>query len=95
MQPQSINPRASDDDIVVPSPAALLDSLRSEGYEFESAIADIVDNSIAAKAKSIEITIYAKGRSSWVAVADDGDGMDERIQARVFDPFFSTKPVGK
>ena len=30
-----------------------------------------------------------------ISVRDDGDGMDERIQARVFDPFFSTKPVGK
>lgn len=65
-----------DDDVVVPSPSALLDSLRSEGYEFESAIADIIDNSLAAKAKIVEVTIYASGRESWVSIADDGHGMD-------------------
>ena len=64
------------DDVVVPSPGALLDSLRSEGYEFESAIADIIDNSLAAKAKLVEVTIHASGQESWVAITDDGHGMD-------------------
>jgi CheY-like chemotaxis protein len=30
-----------------------------------------------------------------VAVQDNGEGMDEATLARVFEPFFSTKPVGK
>ncbi|MDO8295495.1 MAG: ATP-binding protein [Caulobacter sp.] len=30
-----------------------------------------------------------------VSVQDAGEGMDEATQARVFEPFFSTKPVGK
>ena len=30
-----------------------------------------------------------------VSVQDSGEGMDEAIRARVFEPFFSTKPVGK
>ncbi len=30
-----------------------------------------------------------------VRVSDDGSGMDERTLALVFEPFFSTTPVGK
>ena len=30
-----------------------------------------------------------------VSVQDSGEGMDEATRARVFEPFFSTKPVGK
>ena len=33
---------------------AMLESLRSIGYDFNSALADILDNSISAKAKNID-----------------------------------------
>ena len=39
----------------VPYAPALVESMRSLGYSFESAIADIVDNSISANAKKVEI----------------------------------------
>ena len=31
----------------------------------------------------------------WVEVADDGCGMPPDVQARIFEPFYTTKPVGK
>jgi two-component system NtrC family sensor kinase len=30
-----------------------------------------------------------------ITVTDDGPGMDEAIQKKIFDPFYTTKPVGK
>jgi len=30
-----------------------------------------------------------------IAVADDGPGVPENVQARIFEPFYTTKPVGK
>ncbi|BCL34735.1 PAS domain S-box protein [Nostoc sp. MS1] len=36
-------------------------------------------------------------RSHWlrIAIADNGTGMPEKVQKQVFNPFFTTKPVGK
>ena len=35
--------------------------------------------------------------SQWaeIAIADNGSGIPEAIQQRIFNPFFTTKPVGK
>lgn len=41
--------------ILRPSAARLLESMRDIGYSFESALADIVDNSVSAHASRIEI----------------------------------------
>ena len=37
----------------------------------------------------------APGRYTVVSVADTGTGMDENTQARIFEPFYTTKEVGK
>ena len=60
---------------VTPSAARLTGSLRDIGYDFPSAVADLVDNSIAAGACRIEIEMKFAGAGSRVVVADDGQGM--------------------
>jgi hypothetical protein len=64
-------------DVVPPEPAALIESLRSVGYTLPAAVADIVDNSIAAQAKNIRISFHWAGKESYVAILDDGRGMSE------------------
>ena len=60
---------------VLPSAGRLMRSLRDIGYELPSAIADLVDNSIDANARRIDITLHPDGPTSWVRVVDDGLGM--------------------
>lgn len=66
-----------------PKAASLISSLRSIGYSFNDAISDIIDNSISAGAKNIEIFCGWKHQISTVEIADDGHGMtrEELIDA--------------
>lgn len=62
---------------VPPSAARLTASLRDIGYDFPTAVADLVDNSVTAGASRIDIDIVFKGNYSYVLIADDGTGMTE------------------
>lgn len=55
----------------------MVEALRGLGYTTGTALADIIDNSIAAKASNVEIEFFWNGPRSWIAVRDDGTGMDE------------------
>jgi Histidine kinase-, DNA gyrase B-, and HSP90-like ATPase len=60
-----------------PHAAAMLESLRGLGYSSKTALADLVDNSIAANARVVSIQFEWKGTDSWIRVCDDGVGMDD------------------
>lgn len=60
---------------VAPSAARLTGSLRDIGYDFPTAVADIVDNSVAAGATRVDVTVEFDGSDSRVFIADDGTGM--------------------
>lgn len=60
-----------------PSAASLIESMRDIGYSFETALADIVDNSITAKSKAIGILCDADASPPVIAILDDGCGMSE------------------
>ena len=72
-----------------PNAYYLVDSLRSTGYSFDAAVADIVDNSISAGAKHIDLYIPPTGERPYLAFVDDGCGMDrdELIRAMRFASF--------
>ena len=59
---------------VQPSAASLMESTRSIGYSLESAIADIIDNSIAADASNIQIR-FPSDENLYIAIMDNGCGM--------------------
>src|SRR5690554_6157264 len=54
----------------------LVESMRDMGYTLETALADIIDNSVSAEARNIHI--YAlPSLPLRVAIVDDGLGMDQ------------------
>lgn len=60
----------------IPEARLLLESLRSVGYNEETAIADIIDNCISAKAHEIKIQFdWEKKR---IVISDDGLGMSSK-----------------
>lgn len=62
----------------VPNPQNLITSLRDIGYNLKTAIADIIDNSIASKATKVDIYIKYCDENSWVAIIDNGHGMNNQ-----------------
>lgn len=76
----------SEYEISSPKPSALIESLRSVGYSLPTAIADILDNSIAAHARNIWIDFHWAGPDSRVSIVDDGDGMSEETLATAMRP---------
>ena len=58
-----------------PSAASLSETMRDLGYSAETAVADIIDNSITAGALSVEIYCVLTGEVPFLAVLDDGSGM--------------------
>jgi len=59
-----------------PRASAMIEALRGLGYWTGTALADIVDNSISAQARSVSIRFARDGDASHVAILDDGVGMD-------------------
>ncbi len=66
MQTKEVSPRAS----------VLIESMRDIGYSLETALADIVDNSITAGSTCIRLFASTDKASPYIAILDDGQGMD-------------------
>lgn len=66
-----------------PEASSMIETFRAIGYSIESAVADIIDNSISAGAKNIWVDFNWDGAESWISIKDDGAGMnnEELIQA--------------
>jgi hypothetical protein len=67
----------------IPEAASMIETFRAIGYSFETAVADIIDNSISAGAKNIWLSFDWRGNETTFLIKDDGFGMDNQglIQA--------------
>jgi hypothetical protein len=62
-----------------PNPERMIEGLRDTGYEFNTAVADIVDNSIAAHATKVQLWLSADmQRKIRLLIVDNGDGMNRQ-----------------
>ena len=59
-----------------PYAPTLIESTRAIGYSLEAAVADIIDNSIAANAKNVDIYFFPVD-GAYIAILDNGKGMTE------------------
>lgn len=58
-----------------PFAPVLMESTRAMGYSLESAVADIIDNSIAANASNVDIQFSPYDAVPFISILDNGDGM--------------------
>lgn len=60
-----------------PYAPTLIESTRAIGYSLEAAVADIIDNSIAANAMNVDIYFFPVD-GAYIAILDNGSGMSEK-----------------
>ncbi|MBK8125704.1 MAG: ATP-binding protein [Elusimicrobia bacterium] len=84
-----------------PGARRLIESLRNLGYECSTAIADLIDNSLAAGASeiSVEVNASTEGIPAHIIIGDNGKGMnrDSLFEAMRFGAFqdYSNEDLGK
>ena len=59
-----------------PGASAMLESLRGIGYTPASAVADLIDNCIAARATRVRVDFLWRGPESIIRISDNGHGMN-------------------
>ena len=62
----------------VPRPEYLIKSIAEQGYSLETALADLIDNSVSANAEKVEILTENHENKLIVYLADNGGGMTEQ-----------------
>lgn len=74
-----------------------LPRVRGFAAELNQIWGNLIDNALDAVSDSgrIEVLATCDGQRVTVCVVDDGAGIPASIRDRIFDPFFSTKPVGQ
>ena len=77
--------------------AADLPKIEAYGSELNQVWTNLIDNAADAVGDTGRITLrtYLDGDKVTVEIEDNGPGIPEEIQSRIFDSFFTTKPPGK
>ena len=66
----------------------------ANGNALKGALMNLVSNAEQAGAATIQLAAWLDGDDTWFTVSDDGPGIDDSIRARLFEPFFTTRPAG-
>src|ERR1700722_2169853 len=75
------------EEIVEPKASNVVEALRDIGYSLESAVADIIDNSISAAARHIDLRFgWSPDGLPWIVLLDDGEGMSEKTLVEAMRP---------
>jgi signal transduction histidine kinase len=73
--------------------------IEAYGGQLNQVFMNILDNAaFAVEGKpdaEVDITIRKDNKYAYVEIADNGKGMNEETKNKIFNPFFTTKPVGQ
>ena len=69
--------------------------LQLDASLFEQVLLNIIKNSVESIEQDGEITITTNGQKLSLEIADTGKGISKEIESKLFNPFFSSKPMGQ
>jgi two-component system, NtrC family, sensor kinase len=80
--------------VEVDAPDAGLE-LQADALRLEQAVRNLLDNAIHAAASRVRVAADSTADEVRIRVGDDGPGVPEALREQIFDPFFTSKPVGR
>jgi signal transduction histidine kinase len=74
-----------------------LPSIEATGSELNQVWTNLIDNAVDALQEGGRITLRTRRRGPrlCIEICDNGPGVPDELQARIFEAFFTTKPVGR
>lgn len=76
-------------------PDEALPLLQLDASLFEQVMLNIIKNSVESIEQDGEITITTNAQKLSLQIADTGKGISKEIESKLFNPFFSSKPMGQ
>lgn len=72
-------------------------SARLDSIQLSQVLFNLLMNAIYVSPKNGKIDVKVKNDEDflYIEIADEGPGIDKKIRSRIFEPFFSTKPIGE
>jgi signal transduction histidine kinase len=71
-----------------------LPTIQGRGAELSQVVTNLVDNALDAAASHVTVRTTASSHEVLLEVADDGGGIPEDQISRIWEPFYTTKPLG-
>lgn len=71
-----------------------LPTIQGRGAELSQVVTNLVDNALDAAASHVTVKTSASSHEVLLAVEDDGSGIPEDQLSRIWEPFYTTKPLG-
>jgi signal transduction histidine kinase len=74
-----------------------LPTIQADSVQISQILVNLITNAIHAMPKGGKITVATKGKNEHVSliVSDTGSGMSNEVKKKIFEPFYTTKPVGQ
>ena len=77
------------------NPDEALPLLQLDASLFEQVMLNIIKNSVESIEQDGEITITTNAQNQTLEIADNGKGISKENESKLFNPFFSSKPMGQ
>ncbi len=77
------------------TPDEALPLLQLDASLFEQVLLNIIKNSVESIEQDGEISITTNAQNLTLEIADTGKGISKEIESKLFNPFFSSKPMGQ
>lgn len=71
--------------------------IASDASQLQQVFMNLINNAVDAIGSDGNIEITTKKEDGWIVIGirDDGPGISQKVQKKIFDPFYTTKPNGK